>query len=446
LDRPLIYPNELPMVEDLLDGWKAALYSAGYIAAATIGPSTGVQGLAISSTGIDLNVTIGTGSIYASTQVDATAYGTLGTDSNNIMKQGILAAPVTLTNITSTGVPATTGYSQYWLIEVAYLDADVSAIVPPYLNSANPLVPWAGANNLGGSQYTVRQGQLVVNMIPGTAAPTGSQTVPATTAGYTAIYTVLVAHGQTTVTSANWAQLSATPTSTPWFPNLEGLQTSLTGTRLLGVPQVFTTPGTATYTPTAGTTAVIVECQGAGGGGGGGVTNVSGNCAAGTSGNAGAYGRGRFTSSFSGVTVTIGAGGAGGVGANGTSGGTSSFGSLLSSPGGPAGSAGTSQTGSASGGNGNLSGSPTGANISGANGGVGTPSGGVHSSQFAYGGNGGSTIFGPGGTATVVNVAGHSAGSTAYGAGGGGTFGDSNGSTITAGAGAGGIVIVWEYA
>ncbi|MBX9596002.1 MAG: hypothetical protein K2X46_16685 [Roseomonas sp.] len=211
--------------------------------------------------------------------------------------------------------------------------------------------------------------------------------------------------------------------------------------RLIGV-QVFSSGGT--YTPTAGTNSVIVEAVGGGGGGAGAVAAGTGNCAAGTPGNAGSYGKGRFTSAFSGVTVTIGAGGTGGTGANGGNGGTTSFGALLSCPGGPGGPTGIAQPGSASGGNGNPSTAPSGANIVGATGGMGGHSLGFTTGQVALGGGGGASHFGGGASGAAPNINGVNA--TAPGAGGGGTIGVQNSSAITGGNGAAGIVIVWEFA
>lgn len=108
--------------------------------------------------------------------------------------------------------------------------------------------------------------------------------------------------------------------------------------RLIGV-QVFSTPGTSVYTPTTGTKSVLVECVG-GGGGGVGVPSVSyGYNSGGGGGWGGSYAKSRYTSGFSGVTVTVGAGGAGGAstGQSGSAGGTTSFGSLISCPGGAGG-------------------------------------------------------------------------------------------------------------
>lgn len=119
--------------------------------------------------------------------------------------------------------------------------------------------------------------------------------------------------------------------------------TALAAGRLIGVRTII---ATGTYTPTPGTTSVVVEVIGAGGGGGGTSATSASTLAASGGGGGGGYSVSRLTAGFSGVLVTIGAGGAGGAaGANtGGTGGSTSFGALLSASsgggggGGPAGS------------------------------------------------------------------------------------------------------------
>ena len=212
--------------------------------------------------------------------------------------------------------------------------------------------------------------------------------------------------------------------------------------RLLGV-QYFTTPGTSTYTPTQGTNSVVAEVWG-GGGSGSCQTQGSANLCPGAG---AAYAQKRITSSFSGVTITVGAGGAASSGGAGATGGSSSFGALCSAAGGGGGAssspeqinalasgimyANRSVGGDASGGDVNLSGSG-GISI------IGTSSGGNGelSGASPRGGGGVSRMNGGGG--------GVSAGVAGNAPGGGGTSGIS-GSGRTSGAGAAGMVIVWEY-
>lgn len=208
--------------------------------------------------------------------------------------------------------------------------------------------------------------------------------------------------------------------------------------------QYFSASGV--YTPTPGTTSVIVEAVGGGGSGGGCAATGSNQSSAGGGGAAGSYGRARITSGFAGVTVTVGLGAsATSPGAAGADGQASSFGNLLIAPGGWGGTAGvaTSSPAATWGTNGGLS--PTGANLGGGGGGAGGI-GLALSPSSSVGGRGGDSV-----------VAGASAGSINGGAGGGnpssnaagGGGGASNIANMAARAGGpanGGVVVVWEYA
>lgn len=212
--------------------------------------------------------------------------------------------------------------------------------------------------------------------------------------------------------------------------------------------QVFTASGP--YTPTPGTKTIIVEAVGAGGGGGGCAANAAGSASVGQGGGAGAYGKSRFTTGFSGVSVVIGsAGAAGAASASGTggSGGDTSFGALLVCQGGPGGKPGASLSPPALGQSATANTSTvTGANIVSYSGQAGT-SGFIFASNNNTGmvsGYGGSGPFGSGGEGSsaigTVNAA------SGYGAGGGGAISSSTGSAQVGGAGSQGIVIIWEYA
>lgn len=212
--------------------------------------------------------------------------------------------------------------------------------------------------------------------------------------------------------------------------------------RLIGT-QVFTANGT--YTPTPGTTSVIVEAVGGGGSGGAAAATTSGQAAAGGGGGSGAYGRSRFTTGFSGVAVTIGsAGAAPAAGANnGSPGGTTSFGALLSCPGGTAGigasaTAGVGVTG-AGGGNGS---NPSGANIIGF-GGKGGANGISIGSGQGLAGEGGGNPLGTGGHYPIGTGA---RPGTGYGSGSSGANNNLSSAASAGVAAQPGIVIVYEYA
>lgn len=187
--------------------------------------------------------------------------------------------------------------------------------------------------------------------------------------------------------------------------------------------QVFTSSGT--YTKTAGTTHIRVQCQ-AGGGGASGYTE---------GGASGGYSEKIIDArAITTVTVTVGGGGGGvtysGAGSNG---GASSFGSHLSASGGNGGNTWQSHSGgrpgSGSGGNINIHGgggaghSPSGAGVTGAASYFGGGKGGVHGTYGSW--------------PASIN------GEAAPGSGGPGAYAASG----TSGSdGMPGIIIVWEYA
>lgn len=229
------------------------------------------------------------------------------------------------------------------------------------------------------------------------------------------------------------------------FTTLQSTST-VTGIGLIGV-QVFTASGT--YTPDAQTQAIIVEDQAQGGGGGGcASTTSSQNCIA-QSGGAGSYAKVYYSSGITTETVTITNSGAGGAAGDnpGTSGGTSSFGSLVSCPGGNFGAGGaafTDTTFTISAGSGRssactISGGTTISTSTGFTSSWGVSLGTLATQITAVGAN---SLFGSGGGAATGDNAGVNA--AGYGAGGSGGA-SSNGTSQIGGNPSGGLIIVYEY-
>ncbi|WP_176080808.1 hypothetical protein [Paraburkholderia tropica] len=215
--------------------------------------------------------------------------------------------------------------------------------------------------------------------------------------------------------------------------------------RLLNV-QTFTSSGT--YTPTTGTNSVIVEIIGGGGGSGGVAAPGTGNGAISKAAQSGAYAKVRFTNGFSGAAVTIGAAGTGGAaGANGGgAGGTTSFGSLISCPGGSGSPAGTINSGyvflastfgaaaaTITGGTTLTSLAPAvgSVNVAAASGGIGVA------------GSGANTPLGIGG---IGATQGPGNSGTGYGVGAGGAYAGTGTAAQAGAAGMPGVVLVYEYA
>jgi len=224
--------------------------------------------------------------------------------------------------------------------------------------------------------------------------------------------------------------------------NFKAGMTSLTPGRLLNM-QIFTASGT--YTPTPGTKSIIVEVQGAGGGGGGIGGAGTSTTAIGNGGGGGGYAKSRLTSGFSaGIAVTVGTGGAGGnlAPTNGAAGGLSSFGSTIVANGGDGG-LGQNQATPPYSVTGSLGGVASGGNIVNMRGGA-SSNGASLSTSSVLPGIGGAAVLG----LPVLSPANNGAAvypAFGYGAGGGGSYAF-NRTGFSGGAGANGVVIVWEYA
>lgn len=207
---------------------------------------------------------------------------------------------------------------------------------------------------------------------------------------------------------------------------------------LLGVQNL--TSGT-TYTPTVGTTSVVIHVVGGGGGGG---KAYASTLTGGNGGGAGGYAIKRFTGISGTYAYAIGAGGAGSTGTGGGNGGNTTF----TGPG--------ALVVTAFGGGGALDDDTIPILVPGVGAVVSTNgdinSGGAPGLPQSYNGtnlgcsgSGGSTPFGSGGTGYKGGT--HTAGrpGLGYGSGGGGGVHDGIGGAASGGAGAAGIIVVYEY-
>ena len=209
MDRQIVYPGQIPLDTDILQGQKNVLIGLAKLAQGILGNGPLLNQLACTPTApASLQVQVGPGEIYQLVNLDGTAYGSLAADTaHQLLKQGVLMNAVTL----SCPAPGTAGQSVNYLIEVGYLDTDGGNIVLPYYNSANPAQAFNGPNNQGTSQNTVRLGVCDVRVKAGTAATTGTQTTPAADAGYVGAYVVTVANGQATIIANNISVASGAP-------------------------------------------------------------------------------------------------------------------------------------------------------------------------------------------------------------------------------------------
>ena len=214
--------------------------------------------------------------------------------------------------------------------------------------------------------------------------------------------------------------------------------------RLLNV-RAITTSGT--YTPTPGTTSILVEAVGGGASGANCASTSATTFGAAGGGGSGTYVKALFNTLPSTVAVTIGSGGNGAApGANaGNPGGQTTFGSLLTAPGGTASIAGfigttiTGSSGSVNGSPGTVTGDTVITNLPGMAGG---PAFSLNTT-LNISGLGGSNPLGTGGWAGIAGGGGRPA--SGYGSGSGGVNQPANTTSVTGISGQPGAVIVYEY-
>jgi hypothetical protein len=215
MDRDLLYPGQIGLVENTLDAFKAAMISDGMVAEALLGESTQVFGLtpaALSNTavaGSAFAISLGRGAIFFYGQTDSNAYGVLGTDSSSILKVGInlTATEIGITNAS----PPPAGYSINYLVSAQFQETDSNAINLPFYNAG------------GAPTVTVENGtrtqRVVFSVTGGTQAASGSQTTPSAPAGSVPLYVVTLTNGETAVASGG---ISTAP-GAPFITNMPAL-------------------------------------------------------------------------------------------------------------------------------------------------------------------------------------------------------------------------------
>lgn len=223
MDRTTVYPAEQATDTDVLSASKFAMVGLAYLAQAVLGANVVADGLPCTP-GMGLNVSIGQGSIYALVETDATGYGSLGTDTAQIVKQGLNKTVASL----AVPAPAGAGNSVNYLIEAQYQDVDTGNAALPYFNSADPTVPYTGPGGSGGMQPTIRSGVCALQVKAGVAATTGTQVTPAADAGWTGLFVVTVANGQSSIVTGNISTLLGAPFIPAKLPAMvAGIQNSL---------------------------------------------------------------------------------------------------------------------------------------------------------------------------------------------------------------------------
>lgn len=205
MNRLIIQTGQEVLDTDLLNVQRWTMMALGYLAEGLVGGGgslTWASQFDIAPTSpASLSFTLSRGALFTinGTVVDANNFGILSADTNPLMKFAINEAPTTFT-LTP---PSTSGYSINYLIEAQFAETDAVPVVLPFYNASNPSIVLWGPGGQGAQNNTQRLQTVTLALKAGTAATTGTQTTPATDAGFVPLYVVPVAYGQTSLTTAN---------------------------------------------------------------------------------------------------------------------------------------------------------------------------------------------------------------------------------------------------
>lgn len=209
MDRPIVYPGQIPLETDLLSTNRNTLVGLAKLCEAMFGTTTMAFGLAATpDSPASMRVAVGPGDIYQLANLDSSAYSSLAADTTHqIVKQGINLDATYLT----LAAPGTAGQSINYLIQATLAETDAGATVLPYYNSSNPAVAYSGPSNTGQAQATNRKVSVTLAAKAGAAATTGTQATPVPDAGYIGLWVVTVAYGATTITAGNISRYAWAP-------------------------------------------------------------------------------------------------------------------------------------------------------------------------------------------------------------------------------------------
>lgn len=201
MDRQIVLDGQIPETVDLLNTNRNALMGLGLLIADILGTNTLASGLACTPTApAGLTVNVGPGRFYSLQPVDSSAYGDLAADTTDMIpKQGISLSTANL----SCPAPSTGGFSVNYLVQAAYTESDTTPVLRAYYNDADPDSPLQGPGNNEVPDNTKRQGLITVSVNAGAAATTGTQITPTADTGFTGLYVVTVANGQSTITATS---------------------------------------------------------------------------------------------------------------------------------------------------------------------------------------------------------------------------------------------------
>lgn len=232
MDRRIVYVGQQPLDIDMLWTQRHLQLAVAQLSQLIFGSATGCFGLPCTP-GTGLQVSVGPGQMYSSLPLDATAFGSLGSDTtHNILKQGVNLDPTLI----ALAAPGTAGQAINYLIEAQVQETDTDLTVVPYFNAANPTVPWSGPGNAGTPTALRRKVAIALQAKAGAAATTGSQVTPTADAGWTGLYVVTVHNGDTSILVGSISVVSGAPFL---GQTLIGLEQAFGGQKLISQGKLY---------------------------------------------------------------------------------------------------------------------------------------------------------------------------------------------------------------
>ena len=212
MDRRIVYRDMLPFESDFMEAERFAYEALGFAMRDVLGSATVAAGFPCAQTTVaSLSFLLGPGRIYSMQNLDPTAMGQtaglggLAADTNpdhQILKQALYRNTITLGPLVA---PTTVGFSQVFLVEAQFTEADDTPTTTQFYNTAAPLVP------ITASVTTARRDIVAVQIKSGIAATTGTQAVPAPDAGWIPLWAITLAQTSTTITATNIAVAPGAP-------------------------------------------------------------------------------------------------------------------------------------------------------------------------------------------------------------------------------------------
>lgn len=219
MDRLQAYRNQMPTEADFMSATRLAYEALGLLALNLLGAGVSVFGFACAPTSpASLSFKIGPGQLYSLQNLEPNPMGQLlgvgGLAADNvadhqILKQGLWRDTATMGPLTP---PGTAGQSQVFLVEAQFAEVDDATVLTQFYNTAAPNSPTTA------SVSVMRRDLVSIQIKAGTAAATGSQVAPTADAGWTPLWTITLANGDTTITAGKIAVAAGAPFVTPGAP------------------------------------------------------------------------------------------------------------------------------------------------------------------------------------------------------------------------------------